>query len=162
MRRPTFRHDADMAKVRPAVADDLGAVQALVNAAYAHYIPRLGRAPGPMTDDYAAAIAQGFVHVIEMDSMLMGLVVLIAEPDALLVDNIAVAPAAQGQKIGRQLMTFAEDTAKQLGLPCLRLYTNELMTENIGWYTRLGFRETHRVTEAGLRRVYMSLIRREP
>ena len=138
-----------MTNIRPAVADDLSAVQALVNAAYAPYIPRLGRAPGPMTDDYAAAIAKGLVHLIETDSTLAGLVVLIAEPDALLLDNIAVAPAAQGQKIGRRLMEFAEETAKQRGLPCLRLYTNELMTENIGWYTRLGFRETHRGGTSG-------------
>ena len=146
-----------MTNIRLALAEDLTAVQSLVNAAYAPYIPRLGRAPGPMTDDYATAIANGLVHLIETDGMLAGLVVLIAEPDALLLDNIAVAPAAQGQKIGRRLMEFTEETAKQRGLPCLRLYTNELMTENIAWYTRLGFRETHRGgTEPGLRRVYMS------
>jgi ribosomal protein S18 acetylase RimI-like enzyme len=96
----------------------------------------------PRTDDYAAAIARGLVHVLKIDSRLTGLVVLIVEPDGLLLDNIAVAPATQGQKIGRRLMTFASDTAKQRGLPCLRLHTNELMMENIGWY--------------GLRRVYMS------
>lgn len=145
-----------MTNIRPALTGDLKAVEALVNAAYAHYIPRLNRAPGPMTDDYAASIANGFVYLFEIDGMLAGLVVLIAEPDALLLDNIAVAPAAQGQKIGRRMMEFAEETAKQRGLPCLRLYTHVLMTENIGWYTRLGFRETHRGTEAGLERVYMS------
>ena|ERR1700722_5034326 len=145
-----------MTNVRLALAEDLKAVQALVNAAYAPYIPRLGRMPGPMTDDYAAAIANGLVYLIEIDGVLAGLVVLIAEPDALLLDNIAVAPAAQGQKIGRRLMEFAEEMAKQRGLACLRLYTNVLMTENIGWYARLGFRETHRGREAGFERVYMS------
>jgi ribosomal protein S18 acetylase RimI-like enzyme len=145
-----------MTNIRPALAGDLTAVQALVNAAYAPYIPRLGRAPAPMMDDYAAAIAKGLVHLSEFDGRLAGLVVLIAEPDALLLDNIAVAPALQGQHVGRRLMEFAEETAKQYGLTRLRLYTNELMTENIGWYTRLGFRETHRGTEAGFRRVYMS------
>ncbi|HVE21353.1 MAG TPA: GNAT family N-acetyltransferase [Acidocella sp.] len=145
-----------MSNIRPALAEDLEAVQKLVNTAYAPYIPRLGRAPGPMNDDYAAAIARGFVYLIETDGALAGLVVLIAEPEALLLDNIAVAPAAQGQKIGRRLMEFAEETARQRGLVHLRLYTNELMTENIGWYTRLGFSETHRGTETGFRRVYMS------
>jgi ribosomal protein S18 acetylase RimI-like enzyme len=145
-----------MTNIRPAVAGDLTAVQTLVKAAYAPYIPRLGRAPAPMTDDYAAAIAKGLVYLSEIDGMLAGLVVLIAEPDALLVDNIAVAPALHGQKIGRRLMEFAEETAKQHGLSRLRLYTNKLMTENIGWYARLGFRETHRGTEAGFQRVYMS------
>jgi len=145
-----------MTNIRLALPEDLNAVQALVNAAYAPYIPRLGRAPGPMTDDYAVAIGNGSVHLIESDGMLAGLVVLIAEPDALLLDNIAVAPAAQGQKVGRRLMEFAEETAKQRGLACLRLYTNVLMTENIGWYTRLGFRETHRGGQAEFERVYMS------
>ncbi len=145
-----------MIKIRVAVAGDLAAVQALVDAAYAPYIPRLGRAPGPMSDDYAAAIAQRQVHLLEIDVMLAGLLVLIAEPEALLIDNIAVAPAFQGQDLGRRLMAFAEQTAKQRGLDRLRLYTNELMTENIGWYTRLGFHETHRAVQAGFRRVYMS------
>jgi hypothetical protein len=37
----------------------------------------------------------------------------------------------------------------------VRLYTNEAMTENIALYSRIGFMETHRAEERGLRRVYM-------
>ena len=37
----------------------------------------------------------------------------------------------------------------------MRLYTQEIMTENIALYTRVGYRETHRAVEQGLPRVFM-------
>lgn len=52
-------------------------------------------------------------------------------------------------------MRFAEDEARRLGFGAVRLYTHEAMTENIALYTALGYRETHRTEERGLRRVYM-------
>jgi ribosomal protein S18 acetylase RimI-like enzyme len=54
------------------------------------------------------------------------------------------------------MMAFAESTARAAGYRCIRLYTNEAMTENIGLYSRLGYVETHRAEEKGLRRVYMA------
>ena len=38
---------------------------------------------------------------------VMGLVVLLAEADHLLLDNVAVDPVAQGQGVGRALIDFA-------------------------------------------------------
>ena len=38
----------------------------------------------------------------------------------------------------------------------IRLYTNAKMTENIRYYPRRGFRETHRACDAGYQRVYFS------
>ena len=140
--------------MRQAAATDLGQIRAIVEAAYAPWIPILGQAPGPMGDDYAALIAGGFVHLPEGDP-LPGLIVLIPQEDALLLDNIAVSPAAQGQGIGRQLMRFAEDQARAGGLDRLRLYTHQRMTTNIALYARAGFEETHRLEEKGFARVYM-------
>ena len=37
----------------------------------------------------------------------------------------------------------------------LRLYTHELMVENIALYQRLGYREVERRQEDGFRRVFM-------
>jgi ribosomal protein S18 acetylase RimI-like enzyme len=85
-------------------------------------------------------------------------IVLISDGDALLVDNVAVAPAAQGQGLGRLLMHFAEQEALARGFDRLRLYTNEVMTENLGLYARLGYRETGRRIEVGYRRVYLEKI----
>ena len=141
--------------LRPARAADLPAVQALVARAYGHYVARIGKPPGPMLDDYAARIAEGAVQVLEEEGRLVGLLVLLPEADHLLLDNVAVDPAAQGRGHGRRLVAAAEDEARRLGLPELRLYTHELMTENVVMYERLGFVETHRGQQAGYARVFM-------
>ena len=141
--------------IRPAMPCDVAPVQALIEAAYALYIPRIGGKPGPMLEDYAALIDQGRVEVFEEDATVLGVLVLVAQADGLLLDNIAVSPAAQGRGLGRQLMAHAEARARQLGLMVVRLYTNEAMSENLGLYRRLGYRETHRAEQAGFRRVFM-------
>ena len=141
--------------LRPATRDDLKAVEDIVHAAYVHYIARIGREPGPMLDDYKALIEEGRVHVVEHDGLVQGLLVLIPQDDALLLDNIAVSPRAQGLGLGRMMLEFAERQAVAAGYGFIRLYTNEAMTENIALYTRIGYAETHRAQEKGLRRVYM-------
>jgi ribosomal protein S18 acetylase RimI-like enzyme len=73
----------------------------------------------------------------------------------MLLDNIAVSLEVQGSGFGRALLEFAERAALDAGYESVRLYTNEAMVENIALYSRIGFVETHRVEENGLRRVYM-------
>jgi ribosomal protein S18 acetylase RimI-like enzyme len=143
-------------QLRLATADDLPAVEAIVEAAYRHYIARIGRKPGPMLDDYAALIAAGRVHLMECDGTPKGVLVLIPEADVMLLDNVAVDPSAQGMGLGREMMMFAEATARQAGYRAIRLYTNVMMTENIALYSRVGYVETHRGAEKGLHRVYMT------
>ena len=142
--------------LRPAVAADLLRLRALVIAAYAPYVARIGRKPGPMDDDYAALIAAGQVHLLDTAGAIEGIIVLIPEADAMLLDNVAVAPDAQGRGLGRILISHAEQVARAAGHRALRLYTHERMTENIALYGRLGFVETHRAEEKGFRRVYMT------
>ena len=143
--------------VRRAEAGEGPALAALVGAAYGHYVARIGRKPGPMLDDYAARIEAGQAHVaLDSSGAILGLIVLEPCDDgALLLDNIAVAPAAQGTVVGRSLMLVAEDEARRQGAAMLRLYTHEKMVENIALYARIGFVETGRVTEKGFARVYM-------
>jgi ribosomal protein S18 acetylase RimI-like enzyme len=81
--------------------------------------------------------------------------VLVPEQDAMLLANVAVAPAVRGTGMGRCLLEFAERMAKASGYRHLRLYTHETMTENIALYTRIGYAETHRAREHGLDRVFM-------
>ena len=123
--------------------------------AYTPYVSRIGRPPGPMLDDYAALIGDGRVHVLDRDGAIQAIVVLIPEEDAMLLDNVAVAPEAQGLGLGRTMLQFAEHAARAAGYGRIRLYTNEAMTENIALYSRLGYGETHRAEEKGLKRVYM-------
>ena len=143
-------------EIRLATAEDCAAVEAIVKAAYSPYILRIGREPGPMGGDYAAFIRAKQVHVIESGGTVQGLLVLLPEKDAMLLDNVAVDPARQRLGIGRKLLEFAEQTALKEGYRSIRLYTNEAMTENITLYSRFGYFETHRGEEKGLRRVYMT------
>lgn len=139
-----------------ATMAEVPAIEQIVEAAYSPYIARIGRKPGPMLDDYAALTRQGHVRVLAVDGEVRGLLVLVPEDDVMLVDNIAIAPAAQGQGLGRRLLQAAEAIARGMGYRRIRLYTHEMMTENIALYTRWGYAETHRAEEKGLRRVFMT------
>lgn len=142
--------------IRIASVRDLAAVQAIVDAAYTPYIARIGREPGPMLDDYGVLIDRSRVYVLEHDRTVSGLLVLIPEGETMLLDNIAVVPAAQGMGLGRKLMHFAEEQARNAGCTAIQLYTHVMMTENLALYARAGYVETHRAVERGLHRVYMT------
>jgi ribosomal protein S18 acetylase RimI-like enzyme len=144
-----------MVKLRPAAIEDVAGIEALVRAAYSIYLPRIGKPPGPMLDDYRAVVADGRVTVADDTGRLAGLIVLLPQPDHLLLDNVAVAPEGQGRGLGRRLIAFAEAEARRLGRHEIRLYTHLTMTENIALYRRLGFVETHRGEQAGYSRVFM-------
>ena len=139
----------------PANLDDVPAIERVVDAAYTPYIARIGKRPGPMLDDYRARVAAGAVWVVRITEGLAGLAVLLPAADHLLLDNIAVSPAHQGQGIGRRLMAFAEDEARRRGLAEVRLYTHALMHENLRLYARLGYEETGRARQAGYDRVFL-------
>ncbi len=143
--------------IRPARPEDAPAVRQLVQDAYGHYVARMGKPPGPMLDDYDRRIADGQAWVLEDEGRLAGVLVLEdVSGGALLLDNVAVAPSAQGKGYGRALVAFAEVEARRRGHGEVRLYTHVLMTENQALYGRLGFRETGRVSEKGYERVYMA------
>jgi GNAT superfamily N-acetyltransferase len=151
-----LRYALAMPAIRLATSADHAAVVALVDEAYAVYVPRIGRPPAPMLEDYGSLIGDGRVHVLEDDAGIAGLVVLISEEHAMLLDNVAVKASARGQGYGRMLIAFAEATARAAGYRTIRLFTNERMTENIARYPRLGYAETHRNEEEGLRRVHFA------
>jgi len=144
-----------MTTLRLATAADRASVEALVEAAYAHYVERIGTIPGPMRDDYAAYIAADYVELLFDGAELVGLLVLIPKPSTLLLDNVAIAPSAQGRGFGRLLMRHAEARARELGYDSVTLYTQERMHENLAIYRRYGYVETHRAEELGLKRVYL-------
>lgn len=141
-------------QIRRAQQQDLAAIQALVVAAYSKYTARIGQPPGPMRDDYGARIEADEAWVADCDGEVAGLLVLVAEPGALQIDNIAVSPLRQGQGVGRALLGFAEDEARRRSIPRLTLYTNEKMTENLTMYPALGWREIGRGEQGGYARVF--------
>jgi GNAT superfamily N-acetyltransferase len=143
-----------MTDIRPALPDDAAAVAACVREAYAGYVERIGREPAPMAADYAALIAAGEVWAAREHGVLVGVLVLRPRPPALFVENVAVLPARQGRGLGRALLAFAEEHARDAGLTEVTLYTNERMTENLRFYPALGYAETGRGVEDGFSRVF--------
>lgn len=141
--------------LRRAVAKDADAIAALVDRAYRKYLPRIGRPPSPMTDDYHVVLRDHEVWVVDGPETIDAVLVLMPDSDALFIDNVAVDPAHQRTGIGKFLLAFAENEARRRGLTALTLVTNEHMTENIAGYTRLGFVETERDLRRGSHTVHM-------
>ncbi|MBU2669170.1 GNAT family N-acetyltransferase [Actinoplanes bogorensis] len=143
--------------VRPASGpDDAAHVGDLVDRAFTLYIPRIGRKPMPMESDWTALVGSGRCWVAVDDREIVGVVHLIPAGDHLEVETLAVSPQAQGRGVGGRLLAFAEEQARGRGLPEVRLCTNAAMTENIAYYPRRGYAETHRETQQGFSRVFFT------
>jgi ribosomal protein S18 acetylase RimI-like enzyme len=124
---------------RAATPDDAAAVRALVRAAYARWVPVLGREPRPMQADYEVAVREHDFDIAERDGAMIALIETMLRDDHLWIENIAVAPEAQGQGLGTLLLERIEARARAAGRPELRLLTNGRMDVNIALYRRVGF-----------------------
>ena len=153
-RKQVIAYCCPVIAIRRAAEADAPALAKIAVAAYQHYVPRIGRPPAPMTADYPAAVRRGQAWVAAAGGELAGFIILIPRPGYLLLDNVAVLPAAQGQGIGARLLALAEDRARALHLPEIRLYTNAAMTENLAYYPRHGYTETNRADQDGFHRVF--------
>ncbi len=133
-------------RLRDATAADVPRIEALVQAAYGHYVERIGGPPRPLTDDYAQVVREG-ATVAERDGTIAGLVVLRTDDEGFWIDNVAVDPAHQGTGVGRTLLEHAEAEARRAGFDAIHLVTHETMTENQALYGRIGYVEfdRHRV-----------------
>jgi GNAT superfamily N-acetyltransferase len=146
--------------VRQATAADLEPIHAIIQAAYAKYLSLMPKPPAPVLRDYRGPIDAGAVWVT--GDPITGVISLTPVGDSLLIENIAVHPAAQGTGLGGRLMRFAEQQAVQRKLPRLTLYTHEVMTESQAIYAHLRYREIERRSENGYRRIYLEKILPEP
>jgi N-acetylglutamate synthase-like GNAT family acetyltransferase len=145
-----------MTTIRPARGDDVAALAELARVAYTPYVARMGVEPAPMRSDYAALVAAREVWVAERDGAVVGLLVLQLAADHLWLDNIAVSPEVRGTGLGARLLAFADAHARAHGRSEIRLLTHEAMTENIAYYPRHGFVETHRAVQDGRHRVFFT------
>lgn len=139
-------------EIRLAVAADVPRVKAVTDAAYHHYIERIGVVPQPMEADHAANVAAGRVFVT--GEPVVGLVVVEEYADHLYLDSIAVHPDAHGRGVGGRLLRFVDARARALGLAEVRLYTNAMMWENQKIYPRYGYEVVERRVDGPYDRIH--------
>jgi ribosomal protein S18 acetylase RimI-like enzyme len=141
--------------IRDATAADADAVVACVRSAFAIYADRMADEPSPVRADYPDLIGRGLVRVVGGDAGdVAGVIVMWAEPDHVYVETLAVRPDRQGSGIATRLLAAADRAALDAGVDEVRLCTNEVMRENLEYYPRHGFQETHRSTVGPYRRVH--------
>ena len=145
-------------RTRRATPADVGALHEVARSAYQPYVETIGVRPAPLDADYSEAVSdpRHEVWVAEASSAVVGLLVLVLHGDHLLVENVAVAPPAQGSGIGTDLLDLAERRALEQGLDEVRLFTHQKMTRNIALYTARGYRETSREMDDGFHRVFLT------
>lgn len=137
---PSPLTDTIRARLRRATPADAAAVRDLTRAAYAKWVPVIGREPKPMTADYDAIVRDHLVDLLCLDDELTALIEMHPEVDHLLIVNVVVSPACQGRGYGRALLAHAEELALSIGLQEARLYTNGSFASNVALYKRVGYR----------------------
>lgn len=105
-----------------------------------------------MTADFAVVAGSGNAWGAEHCNRFLGLLGIEAAEDHLLLASVAVTPDVQGLGVGRRLLCLAEERARAQGLNEVRLCTNVAMTEDLTYYPRQGYQETHRATQNGHQR----------
>ena len=142
--------------LRRATPDDAETLAALTDAAYARYVPLLGRKPQPMLADYRQLAEAYSIWLLEVAGKPAGLLVLVFQPDHVLIYSIALHPDFQKQGLGKFLLTWAETQTREAHLHLIRLYTNEKMVENIALYKGFGYEVTERETYLGGALIHMA------
>lgn len=144
-------------RIRRGEMSDAEVMSQIAEAAYAQYVEAIGRAPAPMTADYAKHMQDDHCLVALSDgdqqSMAVGFVVIVERSDGYWIETVAVLPEFTGQGIGAKLVEAAEAFVAT-SADVVQLYTNVKMTRNVSWYPRLGYREVDRRREQGFDRVF--------
>ena len=93
---------------------DASDVAELVDAAYGHYVERIGMVPGPMTLDYAEVVRTAAGDGHRRDGSIVGLLVLNVTDEGFVVENVAVHPSELQRGLGRGL-ALAEAEERRAG-----------------------------------------------
>ena len=101
-----------------------------------------------------AAKAEAEIAYAAMEGhTLLGCIFCRPEAESLYIGKLAVAPGLQGRGAGRRLLERAEELARALGLPALRLETRVELTGNHAAFARLGFARTGEYAHPGFDRI---------
>lgn len=147
-------------ELRASRAEEIARIREIAQAAYAHYVERMGQRPGPMDTDYEAEHHKGHLYSVLVDGELCGYLGLgdqdPTRPEDLEVDNIALLPGLQRLGLFGALVRVSDWIAWISGRTRLHVYTHVKMTENIKLYRSIGFEDIGEVEEHGFRRLYMA------
>lgn len=148
-------------QVRKAKKQEIEAVAALYDAvcdtleARENY-PGWAKGDYPTLRDAQAGEAAGELFIAEENGMVIGTMMLreeqeqnarsapwqlpLAEEEQLTIYTFAVGPDCRGKGVGRALLEYAEQWARQQGKKALRLDVHEINTPAIKLYESCGFR----------------------
>jgi GNAT superfamily N-acetyltransferase len=140
------------ALITPASQTDIPALHELVNSAYRGDSSRRGWTTeadlldGIRTDETGLAAmlanAQATILKYEQDGQLIGCVYLEKKGDRLYLGMLTVSPDAQARGIGKQLMTAAEQLARDWHCRAMTMTVISQRHELIAFYERRGYRPT--------------------
>ncbi|MGW1955784.1 GNAT family N-acetyltransferase [Streptomyces sp. NPDC001920] len=146
-------------RIRPATSDDLPGLQDIERAAGAAFRD-LGMAAiaddEPPTLDVLDRYRRAGRAWVACDAGECPVGYLICEPvdGALHIEQVSVHPDAARRGVGRALLTYAADRAREQDLAALTLTTFTEVPWNAPYYTRLGFRVLDRAElTSGLRQI---------
>jgi DNA-binding MarR family transcriptional regulator/GNAT superfamily N-acetyltransferase len=83
----------------------------------------------------------GYLAIADLFGEAVGCGALKCHPDYGEIKRMWVSPSERGLGLGRKILQFLEDLARQRGLPLLRLETNKALIEAQGLYRNSGYRE---------------------
>ena len=126
-------------ELRPADPLEADAIRDLVRAAYAKWMPVIGREPRPMQVDYRNAVHQHQFDALVADGRIVGVIETELRGDHVWIENVAVLPESQGKGLGRRLLAHAERKAIEAGCLEVRLLTNGAFAANLSLYGSLGY-----------------------
>jgi GNAT superfamily N-acetyltransferase len=139
-------------RIRPATAAELPALQDIERAAGAPFrdlgMPEIADDEPPALDVLERFRGAGRCWVA-VDEREDPVAYLLAEPvdGALHIEQVSVHPFAARRGVGRELLTYAADRAREEGLTALTLTTFTEVPWNAPYYARLGF---HTLAETDL------------
>jgi GNAT superfamily N-acetyltransferase len=123
-----------------AAPAQLAPVDALIRAAFAPYMRRLGR---EIADDaygwFAEAIVKGDIYIALDGSEIVGAIATRRRDAGLELALIGVTPTRQKSGIASFMIARIAEVARRRGLRTLSLTTAEMMEDRIRLYRRHGF-----------------------
>src|SRR5262245_20977133 len=146
--------DRDDVAIRPARAEDAGAIAEVIQQAFAPYRGRLAPPAGALKEtpeSIAEKLAREAALVALTSAGIAGCVFYrpAEAPGEIYLGRLAVLPERQREGLGARLMIALEDTARAAGARALILNVRIALPDNRAVFERLGFQAIGEGRHAG-------------